>query len=187
MIYTIDTNLIEAAEYTVESVLSLFLMNNTNFFDEERMNIIITNLINKGLCFRTIDDKLEPTPMGRDLINTLMVQKSIPKKDYTNLAKQLQAIFPEGRKGTTAYYWRGTVNEINLKLKTFFNKYPKTKAEDIIKATNNYVKSFKGNTTYMQLLKYFIEKDGGSALASFIENIDSYDVHEKEDWTSNIV
>lgn len=187
MIYVIDTELINSTDYTVEELLSLFLMNNTDFFNEENINIITTNLIKKGLCFRTINNQLEPTPLGRDLITTIMCRKTIPKKDYTELARKLQKIFPQGRKGTTAYYWRGTVNEINTKLKAFFNKYPKTKEEVIIKATENYVKSFKGNTTYMQLLKYFIEKDGGSALASFIENIDSYNVQEKEDWTSNIV
>ena len=39
----------------------------------------------------------------------------------------------------------------------------------------------------MQLLKYFIEKNGTSALAAAIENLDDHTVQEKEDWTSSLI
>lgn len=186
MIFTIDTDLLTNQGYALDEVLYLFLLEYT----KEPVSIpiqILQNLSTKGLVYHTLAG-IAITPIGRDTLNKLtLYQVSVKKADYRALAVKLQSIYPEGRKGETAYYWRGSVPEITKKLQTFFNKYPKITEEQVIQATTNYVNAFKANTTYMQLLKYFIEKDGNSVLGSYVENLSTHNVYEKEDWTSTLV
>lgn len=101
----------------------------------------------------------------------------------------LRAIYPEGKKPGTPYYWRGNSSEIKTKLDSFFERYKKLNIsnEMIIKATENYVKSYEGDRNYMQLLKYFIEKNGESALLTFIENYNPDEVNTIGDWTSTLI
>lgn len=78
---------------------------------------------------------------------------------YTQLAEKLREIFPAGKKPGYAYTWRDSVSCIADRLKKFFMKYGEYTDEQVIEATKNYVASFNGNYTYMQLLKYFIWKN----------------------------
>lgn len=186
MKFTIDQELIKTTEYSLTELVLLFLL----VYGEPPILIskaMGEKFIEKGLVSVGLDRKLIPTPVGRDLVNTLLFYKKSTTKNYNKLAATLQELYPAGRKGNTAYYWRGTVTEVAQKLKTFFTRYPKITEEQVIIATRNYVSSFKGDTTYMQLLKYFIEKNGTSALLSSVENIGSHSVTEKDDWTSTIV
>jgi hypothetical protein len=75
------------------------------------------------------------------------------------LAEQLREIFPAGKKPGYAYTWRDSVSCITDRLKKFFMKYGDYPDDRIIQVTKDYVASFNGNYTYMQLLKYFIWKN----------------------------
>lgn len=75
------------------------------------------------------------------------------------LAEKLREIFPSGKKPGYAYTWRDSPECIADRLKKFFVKYGNHSDEAIINATKEYVNSFNGNYTYMQLLKYFIWKN----------------------------
>lgn len=121
--------------------------------------------------------------------------KAVPKEDRCEtLAIKLRALFPKGMKtGNSA--WRGNLREITLKLQKFFKLYGnKWTDEEIVSATERYVKSFNGDYTYMRILKYFILKntrkvneDGvgyteeTSDLATCLENPEEID---NIDWTT---
>ena len=114
------------------------------------------------------------------------------------LAPKLIEIFPKGKK-TETIYCRSNRLEVTNKLKKFFSYFgDEYSDEDIIKATENYVKSFNGNYSYMRVLKYFIwknvVKEGEdsarieeiSDLATWLENKGNEDML-REDWMSTMV
>ena len=119
---------------------------------------------------------------GVDVVNKILLESehlgTNQKERLDNLAKTLQALYPEGKKAGTNNYWRGNVPEIRDRLQMFLKRFDDYPDEVIIKATENYVESFNMDTRLMKTLKYFINKkrDDGSTeydLLTFIENIDS--------------
>jgi hypothetical protein len=79
-------------------------------------------------------------------------------KNFEELAEKLQKIYPSGTKAGTTYLWRGTIEEIVFKLKALIVIHDFTYTEEeAIKATKQYVESFK-DQRHMSLLKYFILK-----------------------------
>lgn len=118
---------------------------------------------------------------------------------YLRLAEQLIELYPKGKKEGTAYMWRDSKSVIAKRLETLANKLKKTTGqtftdEQAINATRNYIASFNGNYTYMQLLKYFISKrnsvDGvteeTSQLLSYIEN-EGQENLTSSDWTDRVI
>lgn len=102
------------------------------------------------------------------------------KKDIEEIARELQKMYPTGRKAGTNNYWRGNFPEIRDRLTVFFKKHGEYSKDVILEATQKYIDSFQGETGYMKTLKYFISKrrDDGAFeydLLTFIENIDSAD------------
>lgn len=187
MKFTIDTESIEKQGYSLNEVIALFCLEYTDIIPGIDENIS-ESLFEKGLICSGVAEKINATPVGRNVLHALTFYKvPVVKRDTKSLAIALQAVFPEGRKGDTPYYWKGSTVEIQKKLDSFIKKYPNISNEDILEAATNYVKSFKGNYMYMQLLKYYIEKDGVSNLLASIENKDSHTVCEKEDWTSQLM
>ena len=113
-------------------------------------------------------------------------RRQYEEEDLRVIANRLRELFPTGRKNGTAYYWRDTEAIIMKKLKNFFLKY-KYEPDQVINSAKAYVDSFNGEYRYMQLLKYFIEKDGTSQLASFIENYKQEDQDLGNNWTSSLI
>ena len=133
-------------------------------------------------------------PKGIELLEAILIDsgRETPSLDLVALAKQMQDIFPNGKKSGTNYYWRDNVPTIVKKLKVFFKRYGNNYTiEQLLLATKRYVKSFNGNYNYMQLLKYFIWKDkiDGSQDSELLTYLDNLDEEEEEimtnnDWTS---
>ena len=99
---------------------------------------------------------------GEHLVERLMADSNTPADNTERcniLADKLREIFPAGKKPGYAYTWRDSTSCIADRLKKFFLKYGDYPDEDIIRVTKEYVDSFNGNYTYMQLLKYFIWKN----------------------------
>ena len=98
-------------------------------------------------------------------------------KNLEDLATALIDIFPKGKKPGTNYYWKSNKTEVVLKLKKFFKVYgaKRYSYDDIIEATKRYVACWNGDYQLMRLLKYFIMKEDGSDLATFLENKDETD------------
>lgn len=187
-------------------------MNNINIqlSDADRMNLfhreaimLLYFYVSKGFPLEQTRDSLarkglikplglglyDLTEDGTKTISELL--KTNKKRQYEEeelrcIANKLREIFPSGRKNGTAYYWRDTEAIIMKKLKNFFLKY-KYEPEQVLESALAYVDSFHGEYRYMQLLKYFIEKDGTSQLASFIENYKQEDKDMGNNWTSSLI
>lgn len=138
----------------------------------------------KLLTDRGLDGTYYLNANGSKFINRILVEcLAVPKQDkkaIEKLARDMQKMYPSGRKAGTNNYWRGNFPEIRDRLITFFNKHGEFPAELVLQATQKYIDSYGEDTAYMKTLKYFISKrrpDGAFDydLLTFIENIDSTD------------
>ena len=99
---------------------------------------------------------------SKNLITRLLLEcdekiKKSPVKDFYALAALLRVIYPYGYKAGTTYPWRSTVNDVAQKLMCLVVVHGFVFTEDeAIKATKEYVNSFKGDRSHMKLLNYFI-------------------------------
>ena len=196
MKYTIDTTILQKNNITLEEFLWLFL-------NRKDINVsqLTNSLVNKGIADKSILDsaKLVLSDKSTTLISSILIDsdKSVENKDkeFEELAKEMQELYPKGRKSGTTYYWRGSLIEITKKLKTLVVKYKIDLNRDkILEATKSYVQSFNGDYTKMRLLKYFIlktEKDADgnikitSDLMALIEN--SGQENTDNDWTTRTI
>lgn len=180
-----------------EALLLICYSNDINFETAK------ASLISKGYITAKRDEKYNPigwrvTNLGTETLNSsiLDAEKTPEIEDrLTDLAKQLKEVFPKGKKDGTNLYWAEGVALIVRRLKLFFKKYGDIYSnEDIVKAAQNYIRSFNGNYQYMKVLKYFIfkeklganrEVEGESELINYIENADQEE-NLKNDWTSTL-
>ena len=109
------------------------------------------------------EDSLILSDNTKNLVARLLMASADKAKnsgiDFNSLAKKLQSIYPSGVKPGATYAWGDQEDIIVLKLMTLFVKYDFTfTEEEAIKATEEYVNSFKDQQDKMMLLKYFILK-----------------------------
>lgn len=196
MKYTIDTTVLQKNNITLEEFLWLFLNRK-----DVNVNQLTNSLVNKGIADKSILDsaKLVLSDKSTTLISSVLIDsdKSVENKDkeFEELGKKMQELYPKGRKSGTTYYWRGSLIEITKKLKTLVVKYKIDLDKDkILEATKSYVQSFNGDYTKMRLLKYFIlktEKDADgnikvtSDLMALIENSGQENIDN--DWTTRTI
>lgn len=180
----INKKVVKKSGLSVGQLFYLFYCNFSNSLEE------IEDLRTKHfLISQPIKDK-PPfiTDKGVALLTELLVDTKEEEMDrITELVPKLQELFPKGKKQGTNYYWRGNKKEIEVKLRIFFKKYGEYPDDKIIQATENYIKSYKDDMRFMQLLKYFIlkniRKEGEtieqSELLTYIENIDNNDINSE--------
>lgn len=194
---TIDQAILDKHGLSMEEFMLLYL-------NAKEVNIseCMDTLVSKGLADKNLfkENSLVVSGKVKDLIATITIDsdKSVIDKDteFIELAKELQELYPAGRKEGTSYMWRGTVTEVAKKLKTLVAKYKYSfTKEQAIKATKEYINSFGGNYKKMRLLKYFIlktERDADdnvnvvSEFMSLIENEGQTEVR-RDDWMSTMV
>lgn len=158
---------------------------NYNFYREQFGSIItregVVNLIDRGyLEFVDISDQkfvfsnLNPTNKCRFILGEVEKQSVVIQPEFKRIEfdwmEDWYALFPKGIK-SGSYPVRSGLNTCRAKMLKFLkrNKFNK---ETIILATKLYIKEMeKVNYSYMQLAKYFIEKDGSSTLESYCEQI----------------
>lgn len=94
-------------------------------------------------------------------------------RNYEELTEELRVIYPSGKKDGK-YPWRGFSKDISARLRKLdkhagLEKYSN---DDLKKAIKEYVSQFTPQTMDkgMQLLQYFIEKDGNSSLIAWLES-----------------
>lgn len=156
---TIDTNILSRNNISLGEFLVLLLGYNNCNFDE---------------CFGSLVDKkladIDKYTMGsivlsnnsKNLITRLLLEcderiKKSSIKDFYALAAQLRNIYPEGNKAGTTYQWRSTVEDVAQKLMCLVVVHGFVFTEDeAVKATKEYVNSFKDDRSHMKLLNYFI-------------------------------
>jgi hypothetical protein len=197
----IDESICENKGLNLESVLLILLIKrNSNIFN------LIDELLEKQIIvpnkFNNIEGNFLVTQRWDDVCSSILLlsDNTIPTiNSIEELALQLMAIFPKGKKEGTSLYWKGNKKDITLRLQKFFKLYGNTYTnEEILTATRKYVESFNGDYSYMRILKYFIWKDAKkynsegdmyieevSDLASFIENA-GQENELKNDWNTTL-
>lgn len=202
MIISINDALIKQHELTLAEflvLLPMYLKIDINTVDKKAL--ATRGLLREKYRFNFETNKPESNgfalmDIGSEIMRDILLDSDktvIPIDNLLGLAKQMQELFPKGKKEGTNYYWRGNTPEIIRKLQIFFKRYGDVSHEQILEATKNYVESFQdSNSPYMQLLKYFIWKDkiDGSQESSLLTYIENYSKDEvkpmNNDWTTNL-
>ena len=164
----------------------------------------LQELLDKGLVspkrVMNVDSTTEFFIMdvGTEILEAILIDSDkVPTKEdetkLVELANALRRLYPNGKKAGTNYYWRDNIPTIVKKLKVFFKRYGYVNHQDVISATEKYIKSFNGNYQYMQLLKYFIWKDKidgsqDSELLTYVDNLDEVEesISINTDWTTTL-
>lgn len=99
--------------------------------------------------------------------------------DFEKVATDMMQCYPEGNKPGKTYPWRSTVEEIAQKLRTLVVRYDFIfTPEEAIRATKEYVATFKSPYEEMLLLRSFIlriyKEEIESLFMSIIENNREY-------------
>lgn len=201
--FVVDLEICKNNDVEIDQILYLFSLyfkkhiRNKSLFQECRKKglVVFDNFGNGD------PENVELSTKGIQLIETIILDSEYKEGTksgdrYVELAKQLQELYPEGKKAGTQYYWRDSVNVIVKRLKAITKKYGECFTnEQAIEATRKYVASFNGDYKYMQLLKYFICKNvikGGeveetSQLLSYIENNGQADTQQLTiDWETEL-
>ena len=153
---TIDDAILEKYKIRIAECLYWFLY-------AKRCDIkeIEKELIDNGLAEIKEGEFSAITEGKEDLLVSVLLQQSvtIDEKWFYDVADALRAVFPDGKKPGTAYYWKDSTAIVAQKLKTLKSKYVfNFTKEQAVRAAKKYIESFNGDYTYMQLLKYFILK-----------------------------
>ena len=194
MIVNVDDKVCEACGITKDEA---FILAAIQYGTEDMYNHLIKEgyitKINSS-CYE-LDKKYTITNRGINLLSDIVLNSDKCITESSNsiseLASKLREIYPSGKMPGTTYYYKGNLQDIEKKLKSFKKRYGNYTDEDIIKATENYIKSFNGNYTYLKLLKYFIWKDekrdgetvATSVLADWIEN-EGQEEESMNNWTT---
>lgn len=174
---TIDTEVLQSNNLTFgEFLVMLMGYYDTTYKDN------FDKLIEKGIINRNLFDKdaMVLSNNTRNLVTSILLKSDNRVKesaiDFTELAKKLQDIFPQGCRSGTTYSWRDKTETIAQKLRALVvvHHFSFT-GKEAIKATKEYVDSFGEDKEKMQLLKYFIlrthnDKDIDSMFMTIIEN-----------------
>lgn len=179
---TIDTEVLKREHLTMGEFLVMLI----GYYDVKYKDML-DKLVDRDIVNRSVFDKNDMVLSNNTKnLTAKIVLESDDKAnslgiDYEALAKKLQEIYPSGVKPGTTYYWRGDTSVIVQRLRALVVKYDFTfTEEEAIKATKEYVNSFKDNETkQMSLLGFFIFRtnrtDGGdreinSMFMTIIEN-----------------
>lgn len=197
MKYIIDENICKGYNLTPNECLLLALIIKEQNISKTLQSLIAKNFISPSVLK---EGEYITSDTSREVLAAILIE-SEPKvvseeEEITQLAKEMQEIFPKGRKSGTTYYWRCSTLEIVRKLKTLIGKYNIHLDKDkVLTATKDYVQSFNGDYTKMRLLKYFILKtvkdsDGNitvySDLLSLLENAGQNETPDI-DWTDRVI
>lgn len=177
---TIDNKMIEKLKLSKGQFF--YMLSLANEISNEELDELLNT---KFLISQNISTgKYFLTHSGVKVLNEILIKsQNTPKSEkdrIDKLAKELQNLYPKGKKPGTNNYWRGNFPEIRDRLINFFKKVGDYPNDVVIQATKNYIDSFQGDTRLMKTLKYFISKkrtDGNIEydLLTFIENMDSKD------------
>ena len=191
MKYVIDDAVAEKMGLSLPQVLLLMLIKTG-----QNTNEILQELLDKEavVALDVYPVKYMITQRWNDTCDNILLtsDRTVPTEDeILPIAEKLMAIFPQGKKPGTPYYWKCNRREVALKLKSFFKLYgTKYTEEEILDAATNYVNSFNGDYRFMRLLKYFIwKKEDGveiSELATFIDNAGQEDQSNDSNWLNEL-
>lgn len=155
------------------------------------------SLIDKGYITSAgnLFDRYTATDKAVKLLDNVLADSSVDDDTkITELATKLKELYPKGKKEGTNQFWADGVSIIVKRLKIFYKKYGFYDNDTIIKATEDYIKSFNGDYRFMKTLKYFLwsekvnkagEVEPTSDLLTYIENADEVD-ELSNDWLNEL-
>lgn len=155
------------------------------------------SLIDKGYITSAgnLFDRYTATDKAVKLLDNVLADSSVDDDTkITELATKLKELYPKGKKEGTNQFWADGVSIIVKRLKIFYKKYGFYDNDIIIKATEDYIKSFNGDYRFMKTLKYFLwsekvnkagEVEPTSDLLTYIENADEVD-ELSNDWLNEL-
>ena len=155
------------------------------------------SLIDKGYITSAgnLSDRYTATDKAVKLLDNVLADSSVDDDTkITELATKLKELYPKGKKEGTNQFWADGVSIIVKRLKIFYKKYGFYDNDIIIKATENYIKSFNGDYRFMKTLKYFLwsekvnkagEVEPTSDLLTYIENAGEID-ELSDDWLNEL-
>ena len=155
------------------------------------------SLIDKGYITSAgnLFDRYTATDKAVKLLDNVLADSSVDDDTkITELATKLKELYPKGKKEGTNQFWADGVSIIVKRLKIFYKKYGFYDNDIIIKATENYIKSFNGDYRFMKTLKYFLwsekvnkagEVEPTSDLLTYIENAGEID-ELNNDWLNEL-
>lgn len=155
------------------------------------------SLIDKGYITNAGDlfGRYTATDKAVKLLDNVLADSSVDDDTkITELAIKLKELYPKGKKEGTNQFWADGVSIIVKRLKIFYKKYGFYNNDIIIKATEDYIKSFNGDYRFMKTLKYFLwsekvnkagEVEPTSDLLTYIENADEVD-ELNNDWLNEL-
>lgn len=193
MRFTIDSQVLMQDGITLQefAILLYYISGGVGTLNESLCN----TLWNKGFLIKDVEgyllDNNKISQIESWTIRSSLPESTTAMRNLFDIAKAMQDEFPKGKKEGTSQYWKDSTKVITQRLSKFIEKYGSYSKEDFVNAAKNYVASFNGNYSYMQLLKYFIYKkdiktgEENSQLASFLDNKDQQDMDK--DWTSNLI
>ena len=155
------------------------------------------SLIDKGYITSAgnLFDRYTATDKAVKLLDNVLADSSVDDDTkITELATKLKELYPKGKKEGTNQFWADGVSIIVKRLKIFYKKYGFYDNDIIIKATEDYIKSFNGDYRFMKTLKYFLwsekvnkagEVEPTSDLLTYIENAGEID-ELNNDWLNEL-
>ena len=155
------------------------------------------SLIDKGYITNAGDlfGRYTATNKAVKLLDNVLADSSVDDDTkITELATKLKELYPKGKKEGTNQFWADGVSIIVKRLKIFYKKYGFYDNDIIIKATEDYIKSFNGDYRFMKTLKYFLwsekvnkagEVEPTSDLLTYIENAGEID-ELSDDWLNEL-
>ena len=155
------------------------------------------SLIDKGYITSAgnLFDRYTATDKAVKLLDNVLADSSVyDDTKITELAIKLKELYPKGKKEGTNQFWADGVSIIVKRLKIFYKKYGFYDNDIIIKATENYIKSFNSDYRFMKTLKYFLwsekvnkagEVEPTSDLLTYIENAGEID-ELSDDWLNEL-
>ena len=155
------------------------------------------SLIDKGYITSAgnLFDRYTATDKAVKLLDNVLADSSVDDDTkITELATKLKELYPKGKKEGTNQFWADGVSIIVKRLKIFYKKYGFYDNDILIKATENYIKSFNGDYRFMKTLKYFLwsekvnkagEVEPTSDLLTYIENAGEID-ELSDDWLNEL-
>lgn len=157
----INTNVVKRHGLALDELLTLLLgYYHVNYAD------VLKRLEEKGLVLKDVFDStgMVLSDNTMNLVAKILIEsdEKLEKcsiKDFDGLAEKLQRCYPEGVKDNTTHPWRGDREEIAQKLRILVSRFNFDFTErEAIKATKEYVKSFKPPYKGMKLLRSFVLK-----------------------------
>jgi hypothetical protein len=195
MIFKFLKNLIYGYNITAEQVILLDLVYSStqefeyyiNIFPEDKQKLI-QNLLRRGFIKEDSDGLLLLEEKGHEVIaNFKILNENVCDELFKPLENDIPAIVEEYRKLFDGLKLgsMGSKSSCINKMKKFLKLNPRVTKEEIIKATTAYINSLGGNYQYLQQADYFINKNEGSRLETWIEEIRKND-NPLRDWTTTI-